>query len=212
VQIRQLNQRGTLRALNRLARIEATLLPIILAALTLTGCEKEEFQIEKKQCSASNVAETAELWGYRLLIRPAQGQNCHRLLEPGFDWFMDPPMSLELLQARWGEPKETWKDHKGRPFVKYSVEEGEVQFGLEAERSGSLLHQAWRLRLQLRSPRPPSQVLEKSALECSQELIPQARTMLILNDDNKTKATLWLDGGSVTGFGWSRNVSPDKDD
>jgi len=198
-------------ALNRLVRIEATLLPMVLAALTLTGSEKEEFKIDKRQCSASDVAETAELWGDRLLIRPVQGHNWHRLLEPGFDWFVDPPMSLESLQARWGEPTETWKDYKGRPFVKYSVEEGEVQSGLEAERSGSYLHQAWRLRLQLPSPRPPSQVLEESALECSRELIPQARTILILGHDNGTKVGLFLDGGFVTGFGWSRNVLPDKE-
>jgi hypothetical protein len=66
------------------------------------------------------------------------------VLEP-FREYGRGPITMEQLGYRYGSPVRVWEE-EGRPFAEYALPDGVLQFGLEQTKSGSSVHQEWKLR------------------------------------------------------------------
>jgi hypothetical protein len=174
---------------------------MLIILLGINGCRPTNLKIEQYPCDRSQLASSAELWGHRLFLRVRKNVEWHLLVQSDFDWYLDPPMTFDELEARFGQPIQTGETRK-RPFAKYRLPEGVIEFGLRAEKSGSSVHEAWYLFLQLEHPQHPSQVLEESVYECAMDLIPSARTLRVLDETNRPRLTFLLEDGLVHEWSW----------
>ena len=173
-----------------------------LAALILPGC-RPDVRHEEWNCQKGSQAESVEVLGDRVFIQPAQGGSWHDLVYVQADWFKKPPVTFQALRSTFGEPADEWKDN-GRPWARYELPEGTLQFGLRAESSGGLVHTAWILTLDLRSPERVSAVLKPSVLQCAKRALEDGRTIKISGGEELRGVSLSLNDSLVTDWTWGR--------
>jgi hypothetical protein len=158
-------------------------------------------------CRTGSVVESAHAWGRTIALRPAAGHEWSDLLREQFRRYGLPPVSPADLRRTYGAPMRTWVV-EGRPFLEYSRPEGELQLGLEEERSGSALHRSWRLRLEPRDASLPT-ILENSAFNCLSELLrDDVEVVLLSRGSGIRKASLTVHEGQVQEVVWPNLERP----
>ncbi len=180
----------------------------ILLAIQVGCYELEEWEEKQIACEGIPHLATAHLIGSRLALQPREGSSWVDLVPSRI-----PPlasaMTIEELEGQRGIPTRTWHVDD-RPFVLYELPNGTLRLGLEASRSGSLEHRAWRLRWR-EQPAELSALLPEEAFNCIRDLARPNQGVLLLADDGSSAACIIVEDGLVVEWAWSRRYRSDEE-
>lgn len=150
---------------------------------------------------------TAHLFGSDLALQAKPGSTWQDLV-PSHIPPMASAMTIKGLREQRGVPDRSWQVDD-RPFVLYKIpQQGTLQLGVEASRSGSDEHRAWRLWWS-GPPVALSESISEETFECIGDLARANQEVVILRSDGYPAARFLVEEGLVVAWYWSRRYEWD---
>lgn len=180
---------------------------LALVALLLPGVACTPDLDEREiQCDEASVAVKAHAWADHVVLTPSEGHEWPDLLEEPFRSYGLPPVDMGSLQKRHGEflERETATD----TFAEYALPAGQLRLSLDRDRSGSAVHETWRLRFNPRQNPTPDSVIDEKALTCATQLRTSDYELVVLDRvSGRPKVSVLIREGAVQQLIWN-NLQP----
>jgi hypothetical protein len=178
-----------------------TELVLLLAtgAIALVAACSPDLNERRVSCPETDAVATVHSWADRVVIRPGTGHQWYDLMKEPLREYGLPPINEQTLQRRYRESLRSATEGD----QEYALSDGVLRLSLDRDRSGSAVHETWRLRFKPRRSLAPSGAVIDEVLVCSAELRDDDYDLVLLDGESgRAKVSITVESGLVQRLTW----------